>query len=383
MLLNKAMFSTQQRNQIITRVTIVSATMNTLLAIFKVIVGYFGHSQALLADGIHSFSDLITDGLVLIASRMGAQSPDKEHPYGHRRIETIGAIILAVIVILVGLGIAYDTLHHLIQQTHEKPHLPVIIVAIISILINEGLYYYSLIQGKKIQSDLLRTNAWHHRSDALVSIIVLITAIGALFGVYFLDAIGAILIAALIVYMGLKMIWKNTGELIDSGVDENTLQTIKQLILSVPGVISIHQLRTRSHSGFIFIDVHIQVDPFISVSEGHYISEKVLLNIIKQLPYAQDVTVHIDSEDDESAMLSISLPNRLETQALLKTHWQHLPGYAQINRTVFHYLHGKITIEIYIPHQILQSQDADTLAKTYQNAIKDLTQINSVTIYYQ
>jgi cation diffusion facilitator family transporter len=377
------MLSTAKRHHTITIVTIISAIANTLMAIFKIIIGYFGFSQALIADGVHSFSDLITDALVLVASRMASQSPDKEHPYGHRRIETIGAIILAIVIILVALGIAYNTVHHLINHVHQKPQFPVIIVAVVSILINEGLYYYSLARGRKIQSDLLITNAWHHRSDALVSVIVVISAIGAMFGVYFLDAIGALLIAALIFYMGMRMIWKNTGELIDSGVDENTLKQIRRIILTVPGVISIHQLRTRSHSGYIFVDVHIQVDPTISVSEGHYISEQVLFDLVKNMQAIQDVTVHIDPEDDERAMLSMNLPNRTYIEQILKMQWQQLPGHAQILRLNFHYLNGKIAVEVYLPHEILQSQEIKTLAASYQQAAKSIPEIVSVTLYYE
>lgn len=377
------MLSATKRHHTITIVTIISAIANTLMAAFKIAVGYLGFSQALVADGVHSFSDLITDALVLVASRLGAQSPDKEHPYGHRRIETIGAIILAIVVILIALGIAYDTIHHLVDGVHQKPRLPVIIVAIVSIIINEGLYYFSYQRGQKIQSDLLITNAWHHRSDALVSVIVVISAIGAMFGVYLLDAIGALLIAALIFYMGMRMIWKNTGELIDSAVDEKTLKKIRHIILCVPGVASIHQLRTRSHSGYIFVDVHIQVDPTISVSEGHYISEQVLVDLVKNLQEIQDVTVHIDPEDDERAMLSMNLPNRTYMEQILKVTWQQLPGYAEIRRLNFHYLNGRINVEVYLPHEILQVVEVKALAAQYQHAAKNIPEIISVTLYYE
>ena len=134
------------------RVTVVSSSINTLLALFKIVIGYFGHSQALIADGIHSFSDLITDLLVLIAARMGGQLPDKEHPYGHRRIETIAAIIISIVLILVAFGIAYDTIHHLLSPAlRQRPDFPVIIVAIVSVIANEGLFRYTLSQGKAIK----------------------------------------------------------------------------------------------------------------------------------------------------------------------------------------------------------------------------------------
>ena len=366
------------------RVTLVNSSVNTLLALLKIIIGYLGHSQALIADGIHSFSDLITDALVLIAARMGEQTPDKEHPYGHHRIETIGAIIISVILIAVAVGIAYDTLSHLIQRAHLiKPSYSVILVAAISIAANEGLYQYTLFQGNKINSDLLRTNAWHNRSDALVSLIVFISVIGTLFGVFYLDSLGALIIAILILKMGLKLIWNGIKELIDTGVDEQTFNQITNTILKVPGVLAIHQLRTRSHGGIIFIDVHIQVSPNISISEGHYISEQVHLQLTENSQNVSDVTVHIDPEDDQVAISSLHLLDRKKIDDLLKKHWQHLPGYDKIERTVLHYLDGKLTIEIYMPlYLIKEKNDEQSLIETYQHAIKNVKEITEIKIYF-
>src|SRR5262249_30587516 len=151
------------------RVSLISALKNTLLSLLKIIIGYFGHSHALVADGLHSISDLITDGLTLVAAKAGGQVPDKEHPYGHQRIETIAAIIIAFILIFVAATIGYHALHHLFSgEALEKPNISVIIIAFISVIVNEWLYRYTLFAGKKVASNLLISSAWHNRSDAFV-----------------------------------------------------------------------------------------------------------------------------------------------------------------------------------------------------------------------
>lgn len=371
------------RYQTVIRVTIVNSGVNSLLALLKIIVGAFGHSQALIADGVHSLSDLITDLLVLIASRMGEQLPDKEHPYGHRRIETIASIIISIVLIAVAIGIAYDNVEHMVHYAFIRPDYDVIVIAIISVLANEGLFRYTMTSGNKINSDLLRTNAWHNRSDAFVSLIVLISAGGTLLGIRYLDSIGALIIAALILKMGLKMTWVSLQELIDTGVDETTLAKITKAIQNVSGVVSVHQLRTRSHGGHIFVDVHIQVNPSISVSEGHYIGEQVHMQLLKQFERISDVTVHVDPEDDEINQPSVHLPNRKEVNRLLKKHWEHLPHYADIQRTELHYLNGKLYIEIFMPADLRNQNEPSSLEEQYQKVINDIDIIAKVTIYYE
>lgn len=373
----------KSRLSTISIVSLVSGTVNTFLAIFKIIVGIIGNSQALVADGAHSFSDLLTDGLVFIAGHMGAQSPDKEHPYGHRRIETIGSIIISVALVIVGFGIAFDMFQHLMRHIHsDKPTFSVIIAAIISIIANEGLFRYTFAKSNKIHSDLLRTNAWHNRSDALVSLIVLISVIGAYFGFSYLDSIGALIIALLILRMSIKMIRNNVKELIDTAVNDETLKLIFHTISAIPGVVSIHQLRTRYHGGNIFVDVHIQVAPDISVSEGHYISEQVHVALLKHVPHITDVTVHIDPENDATSTPSVMLPNRKDIYRLLKIHWKDLPGFQDIRRTILHYLNGKLYVEIYLPLTATEIEK-ETLELQYQDAIHQEKIIEKVIIYFE
>ncbi len=383
---NAAMIFSKSKNRRLSTllsVSLISAVVNTLLALFKIDVGIIGYSQALIADGIHSLSDLLTDGLVVIAAHLGAQSPDKEHPYGHGRIETIGAIIISLILIFVALGITFDTLQHIIHRVHSTtPTFSVIIVAIVSVIANESLFRYTLIKDNKINSDLLRTNAWHNHSDALVSLIVLASVMGTRLGITYLDSIGALIIALLILHMGLKMIWKNIQELIDAAVDDETLEKITNIISTVPGVLSIHQLRTRSHGGNIFIDVHIQVSPNISVSEGHYISEQVHINLMKNISHIVDVTVHIDPENDTTSTPSVNLPSREDIHRLLKVHCQNLPSFKEIRRTILHYLNGKVYIEIYLPLTAVKDEK-EKLELQYQDIVSRVKYIAKVSLYFE
>lgn len=374
---------TDKRYQTAKRASIISAAINGLLAIFKVVIGIFGHSHALVADGIHSFSDLITDGLVIIAAKAGGRMPDEEHPYGHRRIETIAAIIIAIILVFVAGSILAETISHLMAGKPQfLPDYTVIIAAIVSIFANEWLYRFMLAVGKKIHSNLLISNAWHNRSDALTSIIVLISVIGTLLGFYYLDAVGAIIIAIFILKIGIDIMWKGTKELIDTAVDKTTLAKIRHTIKQVAGVKSIHQLRTRSHSGHIFIDVHIIVDPFISVSEGHHIGEEVHSQLLQAIAEIADVTVHIDVEDDEKAKPSLHLPNREKMNSELQQRWQALPGFNKIHKITYHYLNGKLYIEIVMPQNVVAINKQQQLIKSYRKAVENIDEIANLIIHF-
>lgn len=370
------------RYQITRKISVINATKNSLLALIKIITGYLGNSHSLIADGIHSFSDLLTDAFIFFAAKAGAGIPDKEHPYGHQRIETVATIVVAVILIVAAGTLCYHTLTHILKlQPVPTPNISVIIVAIISILANEGLYHYTLNIGKKVHSNLLVSSAWHNRSDAFVSIIVLVSVIGTYFGFQYLDSIGAFIIALLILKIGIQMIWSSLSELIDTGVDENQWLKIHDCIQQVPGVVSIHQLRTRLHGGNIFVDVHIIVNPLISVSEGHHIGDRVHLNLMNQFPNISDVVVHIDPEDDSKSRPSLHLPSRQEIDAMLKECCCDLPGYQQINKMNFHYLNGELTIEIFIPHSIAANKEKE-LKKAYCERIKKISQIKDIVIHF-
>lgn len=374
--------SKEARYQAAKRVTWVSASTNSGLALAKIIIGWLANSHALVADGIHSLSDLISDALVLIAAKIGKQVPDKEHPYGHHRIETMAALLIAIMLLSVAGFIVYESITHLLAGKTQTVHSSwVLATAALSMIANEGLFRYTLAAGKRWHSNLLITNAYHSRSDVYSSLIVFIAAGGVYFGINYLDAIGAILIALFILKMGIEMFASGIKELIDTAVDEETLQQITHCIRQTPGVVSIHQLRTRLHGGQVFVDVHIIVDPFISVSEGHHIGEQVHMRLIQQCKPITDVTVHIDPENDEINQPSINLPTRAKIMQQLQPYWQSLPAFAQIKKTNLHYLDGQLSIELLIPQSAVDNHQPAKLAELYQQSAASIKIISRVDIY--
>jgi len=330
------------------KVTLYGALKNMLLGLMKVILGITGNSHALLADGIHSFSDLLTDVLVLAASHWGSQEADQNHPYGHRRIETAASMLLALLLILVGFGIAYDGIIRLWEELpHELPNLYVFIAALVSVLLNEGLFHYTRHIGEKIQSSLLLANAWHHRSDAASSFVVLAGVGAALLGYYQFDFAAAAIVGLMIVRMGAMLAWSSVSELVDTAVEAEKLEQIHHTISNTSGVEAIHQLRTRSMGGEIFIDVHILVNPRLSVTEGHHIAQRVHFNLVEKVESVKDVIVHVDPEDDTFVTPSLKLPPRDKLLEIFHQRWLQFNAENLPFKVVFHYLGGKVYMDVY------------------------------------
>lgn len=326
------------------KVTLIGAFANACLGVLKIIGGIFFHSHALIADGIHSFSDLLTDAMVLIASKYGSQDADTLHPYGHQRIETATTLFLAMLLILTGAGIAWDSLHELMSHRITTPQGAALPIAICAIITNELLFHYTHYIGKQIASSLIIANAWHHRSDAAASLVVTLGLIGSMAGFNVLDPIAAIIIGSMIIKMGIRYGWNSVKELVDTGVSIPQITEIENTIREVPGVDRIHQLRNRMMGKDIFIDVHVIVSPYISVSEGHYIAQLVHRTLTKKIKQVKDVTVHIDPEDDEVVSPSLHLPSRRALEQSVLT--PLMTDFPQVKTWVLHYLDGKIHIDI-------------------------------------
>ncbi len=336
------------------KVTLMGALINAILGFAKLIGGNIFHSHALIADGIHSFSDLITDIMVIFASKYGSQDADVSHPYGHQRIETAAILLLSLLLIVAGLGIAWHSLNDLFYLHPIRPDQWSLAIAVFSIFANEALFHYTQAIGKRIQSTLIIANAWHHRSDAASSIVVLIGLLGSILGYHYLDAIAAIVVGFMVIQMGWSYGWNSIKQLVDTAVDLSLIETIEQLILQVDGVIKIHQLRSRSMGHDIFIDVHILVAPYISVSEGHFIAQHVHNSLMNSLEHVKDVTVHVDPEDDECASPSLHLPSRNTLDSKFFQRWRH--DFPDISAITLHYLDGKLRIDLECEHQFKQWQ---------------------------
>ena len=301
----------EARYQDARRVTLVGAVVNILLSVFKVLAGWLGSSHALIADGIHSLSDLATDVVVLVAAKHGAKDADDEHPYGHGRIETLATVALGIVLILVAFGIGYDAIRRLFAPEQLLlPGMLALSAAVISVLVKEGLYHYTAIVARKLRSNLLRANAWHHRSDAVSSIVVVVGVIGSMAGLGYLDAVASVVVAVMVAKIGWDLSWQSAHELIDRGLEQDDVEVIRNKIMAVDGVRAMHDLRTRRMGGNAFVDVDVLVDPSITVSEGHRIGEEVLKRLNQDIDEVTDVTVHIDPEDDETDTPSGDAPMR-------------------------------------------------------------------------
>ena len=370
-----------QRLKTTKKVCFISGLINFLLGIIKIFIGYTGRSQALVADGLHSLSDVVTDILVYVAAHFGAKAPDREHPYGHRRLETIATIAIALLLILVAFEMAKISLTHLFSDDSlALPSYLVLLTAAASGLINEALYRYCRRKGNQIKSRLLLSNAWHNRGDALASILVLAGAGGAYLGYRFMDPIAAIIIAIWVAKIAIDMISASCNELIDAAVDSDTLTLLNTTIAETPGVLAQHQLRTREHSHLIFIDCHILVDPFISVSEGHYIGEHVRKRLLDNHTSIADVTVHIDSEDDDLFQHCLALPDRSTIEAQLHTALATAPGYQERTRLTIHYVENRVHLELQLPATLLATHTVAQLKQSYHDLAKSLDNHFTITL---
>ena len=327
--------------------TWVSVWVNLVLTVLQIVVGYLGRSQALMADGLHSLSDLIADFLVLFANKKSHRDADVSHPYGHARIETAATFLLGVMLIALGIGLLWNAAIKLQDPNAiQAVHVATLYIALLTLVCKELLFRYLIAIAKRLRSQMLVANAWHARSDAASSFVVLIGIGGNLLGMHFLDLIAAILVAFMIARMGSKMAFQALSELIDTALDEAAVNEIRATIKATPGVVGLHELRTRKMGDSGLVDAHILVDPRLSVSEGHHIAERARNRVLEQHD-VMDVLVHIDPEDDLKAKPSAHLPSRAELVALLKTGLQEtLPA---PERIVLHYLDGRVEAELFLP----------------------------------
>lgn len=374
----------EQRKQETNRITLWGVAVNLFLSVIKVVGGIFGQSQALLADGIHSLSDLASDAMVLLAVKHAGEDADEEHPYGHARYETLATVALGILLIGVAVGIAYDAVLRL-EHPEEipVPALYTLIIAAISIFSNEGLYHATRIVAKKIRSPLLEANAWHHRSDAVSSVVVLVGVGATYLGYPLLDAIAAILVALMIAKIGLDLSRQSLQELVDTALDAEMVKSIKSTILSIDDVHQLHLLRTRRMGHNALVDVHIQVSPKLSVSEGHHITETVETLLKDNFEEINDVTVHIDPEDDETSASCKNLPLRTELLMALNQQWAKHDVLKNIDDVTLHYLNGKIDIDAYLPlHALQKPEDIDALKHDFEKLNQKINNVGSNRLFF-
>ena len=290
-----------ERNREIYKVTLIGSVINVVLLLFKFIAGFLGHSAAMIADAVHSLSDFVTDIVVLIFVRISGKPKDKSHDYGHGKYETLATTIIGLALLVVAIGILYSGTTKIISWANGEilaaPGMLALWAALLSILLKEGVYRYSMIKARELNSQAVEANAWHHRSDALSSIGTAVGIGGAIFlGQHWtvLDPIASVIVGIFIVKVSVDLLRNGIGDLMEQSLPDDVEEEILQLAASVPGVAEPHELRTRRLGNHYAIELHILMDGNITLCEAHDKASEVE-DVLRQ-HYGQEthIAVHVE-----------------------------------------------------------------------------------------
>lgn len=344
------------------RSTWISVWVNVFLASAQVAIGVFARSQALIADGIHSLSDLVADGVVLVAARHAHADADDNHPYGHARFETAASLAIGLILLGTGLGMVWSAgvrLHD--GQSLDAVHPVALVTALLTLVAKEGLFRYMRRVGERLKSSMLIANAWHARADAASSLVVA-AGIGAnLLGYHSMDAVAAIIVGVMIVKAGWTFSVEAFHSLTDHALDPEEIERIRKTVQAVGGVQGVHELRTRRMGDWAVIDMHVEVDAHLTVSEGHYIAEQIAAQV-KDSHRVAECTVHIDPGTVRHLARVLALPPRAEVQARAE---QALGQPASLR---LHYLDSGLEVEAELERHVTPAE-LQRLQQTVQAAL--------------
>ena len=292
---------TNSREKTIYKVTAVGSAVNVVLTIFKFVAGIVGRSSAMVADAVHSLSDLLTDIIIIVFVKVASKPIDRTHEYGHGKFETLATMIIGFILFIVGIGIMVSGVKDCIAFFHgdvgEKPRMIALIAAVLSIVLKEAVFRYTLAQGRKVNSPVLVANAWHHRSDAFSSIATLVGVAGSMFlgekGLI-LDPLAAILVSFYICKSGYDVFKPSIDELLEKSLPAQTENEIRQILRSVPGIDSVHRLQTRRIGSQIAIEVHAEMDGTLTLAEAHEIASNAEAKIKKKFGNKTHIGIHME-----------------------------------------------------------------------------------------
>lgn len=366
------------------RVTWISVGVNVLLVVVQFTVGIMANAQSLIADAMHTFSDIIGDGFVLYASHHSARDADESHPYGHGRFETVASLVLGLLLVATGASILASAATRL-QNIGQLPPIGIaaVLAATITLIGKESLFRYMLKIAERLRSPMLVANAWHARADALSSLVVAIGIGAALAGYIFADAAAAIIVAGMIIKAGIKFSWDALRELIDTALPSDEVAAMLSTVQTTPGVVNAHEIRTRRMGHKVLADVHLQVNPKISVSEGHLIAERARARVLKSHPDVLDVLVHVDAEDDEDpSTIFFRAPDRQIVLARLQQIFGDALPATYLEKTLLHYVGRRVEAEVFLPsHFIADPTALDALKTATTNALKNDELIAEVQIH--
>lgn len=366
------------------RVTLIGAVIDFAVGVAKMITGFVVGSAALVADGIHSFSDILTDLFVVAATHFGRQEPDSNHPYGHGRIETLATLWLGSVLIFVAGGIAWASIGRLLEgDPIPAPGAWAIGIAGVALLAKEWIFRYTMRVARRVNSRLLEANAWHSRSDALSTVVVLIGLVAAQVGVGWMDALAAIVVGIMVGQVGGRLLWESSRELIDTALPAEERDAMQRAAEAVAGVRSVHDLRARKLGSDILLDLHIVVPPRVTVSEAHEIGNEASRRLRESFPNLHDVTFHIDPEDDSGETehsLRPAPPLRADVEDVLDRAWRDLPiWHARVDLDL-HYLDDRVDVSLYVD-ALPPGQDLDAAADELRTAARRLDWIGRLRIW--
>lgn len=366
------------------RVTLVGLAINLPLSAAKLLLGWLGQSQALIADGLHSLSDSVSDVGVLLAIRIAGKDADANHPYGHARFETLATGTIGVLLMLVALGVVWHAAERLLGDAGPAvPATVTLIAAVLSILVKEGLYHYTRRAAKRLNSSLLRANAWHHRSDALSSLIALIGIGGAIAGAPWLDPLAAVAIALILLRMGWQAAWPAVQDLLDTGLPAPRVAALRGFIAEVPEVQAVTALRTRRSGDVVLLDATITVDPRLSVSDGHRIAEAVRQHLAARVLDLADATIHVEPDEPTSEPDLHGLPSRSQALADLERCWEPLLPDDSPRRITLHYVDNAIEVEVLLPLAMAGPNGGGAaLESRLQDKAESLPYIRTIAVHF-
>ena len=289
----------EKRQRQIRTVTLWGAWINIFLATLKLAVGFWLRSSALVADGVHSISDLATDLVVLVGARASSAPPDESHPYGHSKLETIAGLFVALILLVVSVGLIWSSVMSIYRHQHSFPGYGVLVVAAVSVIAKEVIFHVTLKVSRKASSSVLYANAWHHRSDSLSSLAVLLGGVASVAGWGHADQAAALAVGFMIAGVAVKILYENLMELSEHAIDRLSVRTIERILDNEEEVRQWHALRTRKVGAEHFIDVHILVDPDLTVTKGHEISMRIEERIKESLSRPANILVHVEPDKPE------------------------------------------------------------------------------------
>lgn len=285
----------QQRSAAASRSTWVSVVVNALLSSLQMVVGWVVQSQALFADGLHSLSDLLSDFIVLVANRFSSLDSDEDHHYGHYRYENAASLFIGLLLLGVALAMLFQGLRAALQpHTIAPPQTIALWVAALALVSKELLFRYLIAVAERVRSSMLAANAWHARSDAASSVVVLAGIAGSLLGYPIFDPIAAVMVGLFVLRMGVKFTWDGLHDLMDRAATEEENAQISRLICQTPGVLGLHDMKTRRVGDLILVDAHIEVDAEQSVRDGHAIAVAATQAVMQAMPQVLDVMTHVD-----------------------------------------------------------------------------------------